>query len=188
MKHRLVDRGEVGARRQPVLDKPAQHTGHVSVTRTDRVGKIVDGGGRGRQIDIAKKQARSFAAKGQDEQRSTTVRPAVRKGPVQRTIRIEPGQILVRQLEDVDMAHHPPDARHIAVAVFNQSGPHVRIKRCQDAARLAGFEKGFPGIGIITADQGQRTDMEQRRIIGHVALQTGGRDLALGRAVAMKGI
>ena len=68
-------------------------------------------------ISMSARNTRDPSAPGQDEQHRVTIRPAIGKRRLKRSIRIKPGQILVTELEDIGVTHHPAKARHIGVAV-----------------------------------------------------------------------
>ena len=105
------------SRRKSIFKDPAQDAGHIGVSGTDRIGEVVDGRRFGLHLNVRKEYARSVGTKGQDEQHRVTIRPAISKRRLKRSIRVEPGQILVTELEDIGVTHHPAQARHIGVAV-----------------------------------------------------------------------
>ena len=176
------------SRRKAIFEDPAQDAGHIGVSGTDRIGEVVDGRRFGLHLNVRKEYTRSVGTKGQDEQHRVTIRPAIGKRRLKRSIRIKPGQILVTELEDIGVTHHPAQARHIGVAVADQSCPHIWIERRHDTASLTIPEELFPGIGIRTFDQPERTDVEQLRFRRHVAMQVLFRHLPFGRTIAMEGI
>ena len=182
----LADLGQRVPRRKAILKDPAQDAGHIGVSGTDRIGEIIDGRRRGLHLNVPRNKARSVGAEGQDEQHRVTIRPAIGKRRLKRSIRIKPGQILVTEFEDIDMAHHPAQARDICVGVADETGPDIGVQRRHDAASLAVPEELFPGIGVLAVNQSERADMEQPRFLRHVTMQIRFRHLPFRRAVAME--
>ena len=131
---------------------------------------------------------RPVRAHSQHEQRRATVSAAIGQGLFQRPVRIQPQQVLVAELENINLLHHAFQARHIGVTVRNQNGAHIRVHRGQDAACPAICKAPLPGGGIGPVDQGQSTNMQDAGCRWQPAVQLVTCDLPFGGTIAVKGI
>ena len=171
-----------------MFQDPAEDTGHIGIAGAHRINKVFELRGGRRHLEITDKHTRAVGTQSKDKQHRIAVRPAVSQRGLQRPVGIQPGQVLVAELENIDMAHHPSQARDVAVAIDNQAGPHIRVERGHDSATAAIGKERLPCIGVVTVDEAEGSDMEQLCFGRHVIVKSLLRDLPFGGAVAVEGI
>ena len=80
------------------------------------------------------------------------------------TFQTEPGEVLIREFEDIRHGGHAADAGHVGLLVLDETGADIRIKR-DDAAFMLAPHQGFIGAAARLRDEADRAEM-QRLAIG----------------------